>query len=49
MQVVVLLLVGGGVVQQALHHGLLAHSVLGHGRSELGGTRIHRLHGYVVN
>jgi hypothetical protein len=49
VHVVVLLLVGRRVVQERLHHGLLAHSVLGHGRSELSGTRIHRLHRDVVD
>jgi hypothetical protein len=49
VDVVVLLVMRGREVQQALHHGLLAHSVLSHGRSELGGSRIHRLHGDVVD
>jgi hypothetical protein len=44
-----LLLVGRSVVQERLHHGLLAHSVLSHGRSELSGTRIHSLHRNIVD
>jgi hypothetical protein len=47
--VVVLLLVGRRVVQERLHHGFLAHAVLSHGRSELSGTRIDRLHCDVVD
>jgi hypothetical protein len=47
--VVVLLLVGRRIVQERLHHGLLAHSVLSHGRSELSGSRVHRLHRDVVD
>jgi len=49
VDVVVLLLVGRRIVQERLHHGLLAHPVLGHGRSELGGTSVDRLHSDVVD
>jgi hypothetical protein len=49
VEVVVCLLVGASIIQKALHHGLLVHSPLGHGRSDLGGACIHGLHGDVVN
>jgi hypothetical protein len=48
MDVVMLLLVGCRIVQQTLHHLLLAHAVLSHGRSELCGAVVKHLHCYVV-
>jgi hypothetical protein len=48
VQVVVLLLMGRRIIQQALHHGLLALPVLSHRRPELGGSDVEHLHGHVV-
>jgi len=40
---------GAGEVEQALHHRLLPHPPLGHGRSDLSRPGVHGLHGDVVD
>jgi hypothetical protein len=49
MHMVVCLLVRASVVEQALHHRLLVHPPLGHGRSDLSRPGVHGLHGDVVD